>query len=120
MLALAFFKWWYGPGWLKLVASVKGRISGTINSFSVPLLLRTLFSPWRRIISPGGDNVIAGLRATLDNTVSRFVGLGVRLIVVITATIIVSFVFIGGVAAIIAWPLVPVVAVVLLVKGLVP
>ncbi len=119
MLALAFFQWWYGLGWLRLVRGVGQAIRRVDRAFSVPILLRTLFAPWRRIISRG-DNLIESLKAVVDNTVSRLVGSLVRSIVIVAAVILMVGITVGGVLMIVLWPLLPLVAGALLVRGLFP
>jgi hypothetical protein len=86
--------------------------------FSLNILLRTLFSPWRRIITYPGASLEARLRAIGDNLVSRAVGFTMRVFVLLAAGL--AFVILGvfSVAEIIVWPLVPLAAIGLIVKGL--
>lgn len=118
MLIIAFFRWWYGPGWRDNADRLRGRLINTYQEFSVPILMRTLFSPWRRIISYGRGSLEERARATLDNVVSRFVGLGVRLSALIAAVIIMSLNALLGVAWLVVWPLLPVAGPILIVWGL--
>ena len=87
--------------------------------FSAQILLRTLFAPWRRIVTTPGAGLDAKLRAVGDNLVSRAVGFTVRLIVLFTAGIMLLIVGIVAIVELVAWPLVPVAAVLLFVKGVV-
>lgn len=86
--------------------------------FSTTILLRTLFSPWRRIITYPGAGLDARLRAFGDNLVSRCIGFTVRSFVLLAAAI--AFLVIGAasIAEIVIWPLIPVLAAGLIVKGL--
>lgn len=119
MLALEFFKWWYGQGWALLVRNMRRRLVMTSNVFSVPILIRTLFAPWRRIITYGGAGINSQIRTAADNLVSRLVGFVVRLFVLFTAGV--SLVVVMAVAAveIAAWPLLPIAVFGLLVKGVI-
>jgi len=119
MLALAFFGWWYGRGWRELAQGMRRRLRMTALMFSAPILLRTLFSPWRRIVTAPGAGLDAKLRAVGDNLVSRAVGFCVRLIVLFTAGIMLVIVGALAVAELVAWPLLPLAAVILLVKGII-
>jgi hypothetical protein len=86
--------------------------------FSVPILLRTLFSPWKRIITYPGSSIDAKIRAFGDNLVSRFVGFTVRLFVLFTAAIMLCVVSAVACIELVVWPLLPILVVVTLVKGI--
>ena len=118
MLAFAFISWWYGAGWIDNIRRTQDRISFTYHEFSVPILLRTLFSPWRRIISYGGGSLGMRLRAVVDNIVSRFVGLTVRLLALIAALVLMALAAVLGIVTMLAWPLLPLAGPALLVWGL--
>ena len=111
--------WWYGAGWLKTIADLRRRLNKTVQLFSVAVILRTLFAPWRRIITPPGQSLDTRFRSFIDNTVSRFVGLTVRLITLIVTLILLTAIAITGLLEIIVWPLLPILAIVALVKGIV-
>lgn len=118
MLVVELLSWWYGEGWRELALRLRGRLRSVIVTFSVATLVRTLFEPWRRIVSSGEQSLAAGLRASLDNAVSRFVGFNVRIIVIITATFMLVLLGILGVVALIAWPILPLAGLGLVIKGL--
>ena len=118
MLALEFFTWWYGRGWHQLARNMQRRISKTSGMFSVPILLRTLFAPWKRIITYPGSSLDAKIRAFGDNMVSRAVGFSVRLLVLFTAAIMLVLVSIVALIELIAWPILPILVIVTLVKGI--
>lgn len=118
MLVFSLFLWWYGRGWLAVIKNLRNMLRGISRLFSVPLLLRTLLAPWRRIISYPGASLDAKLRAYGDNIVSRTIGFIVRLIVLLTALAISLLAVIFGIVSIIAWPLVPVAIVGLIIKGI--
>jgi branched-subunit amino acid ABC-type transport system permease component len=118
MLALSLVTWWYGKGWVKTVAHLESMVTGISRLFSAPILLRTLFSPWKRIVSYPGTSLDAKLRAMADNTVSRAVGFVVRVLVLLTALLMEALACCVGIAWIIAWPCIPLIGLVLLVKGI--
>jgi hypothetical protein len=107
MLALEFFSWWYSQGWVQLLHNVHRRMVRTSHLFSLPVLIRTLFAPWKRIITDPGAGLEAHVRAATDNLVSRLIGFCVRLMVLFTAGVILFFVGILAVVEIILWPLIP-------------
>lgn len=118
MLAVAFARWWYGAGWKLVQKNVRVRMERTLASFSVPSLTRTLFAPWKRIVTNPGAGISAHFRAMIDNMVSRFVGFTIRVIVLLTAAVCLLGVGVGGMLQIALWPFVPLLAFACLVKGL--
>jgi len=119
MFMLDLFGWWYGSGWAGVLASTKKRLEGLAEAFSTKILLQTLFSPWRRVITYPGASIDAKLRAIGDNLVSRCVGFTVRFFVLLAAAISFVFLCVAGVVELIIWPLVPLIAIALIVKGLI-
>ena len=107
MLATDMFRWWYGYGWSSLVAWCRGGYHLILRSFSFELLFRTLFSPWRRIISYPGASLEDKLRALADNVFSRIIGFFIRFFVIIAAAICLLLWTICCGLMIVLWPLVP-------------
>lgn len=119
MLIFPLFLWWYGQGWLRVIRDFPVNLQRVLHIFSVPILLRTLWAPWRRIITYPGASIDAKLRALGDNLVSRFIGFTVRMLVLVAATLIALLVTVWGIVCILAWPFIPVAAVVFLLKGII-
>ncbi len=118
MLLVAFVQWWYGPGWVSTANRLSTRLRETYLTFSVPILIPTMFAPWRRIITYPGSSLQDKFRAILDNLISRAVGFVVRLFALITAFIIMgAYVIFGGLLLII-WPIVPLLGPALIVGGM--
>ena len=117
MIFLDLIFWWYGPGWLRTVRRISERTQKVGKAFSIPTLLGTLFSPWRRIVSAGGKGLDGKLQALLDNLVSRAIGFVVRVMVLFTAVFMLAGSLLLGVAIVIIWPLIPVLFVYSLIKG---
>lgn len=119
MLVLSFFSWWYGHGWAQVAANVRTRLQGISDAFSVGQLLRTLFAPWRRIITYPGSSLAERFRAWGDNLFSRIVGFIVRLIVLLAALVIVLLTAVYSLIELVLWPLLPVAIPGCLIAGLV-
>jgi len=119
MLALAFVSWWYGAGWKLVVQNVQRRLQKTLAMFSVPTLARTLFAPWKRIMTLPGASLNDRLHAIGDNMVSRAVGFTVRFFVLIAAALSLFLILSIGFLQILLWPLVPVAIVLAFIRGLV-
>lgn len=116
MFIVGFFSWWYGAGWVRCISAVRGGLASIYDYFSLDLLLRTLFSPFRQI-SAGGVRGPIGvqLRAMLDNLISRVIGAVVRTIVIIVGTITLLISCFLGLLRIVVWPLIPVLPVVFVI-----
>ena len=117
MFAFGLLSWWYGSGWAGTLRATRRRLGGLSEAFSLKILLRTLFAPWKRIVTPPGAGLDAKLQAMGDNLVSRAVGFTVRFVVLLTAGVAFVAFCLVGLAELIIWPLVPLAAVVLIVKG---
>lgn len=106
-MLFSFISWWYGPGWLSAFHDILKRTVGVGRSFSVAILLRTLFAPWKRITTQPGAGLDAKFRALVDNMMSRLVGFTVRVIVLITAGVLtlITIVFYSAIALV--WPVLP-------------
>jgi hypothetical protein len=118
MLALAFFYWWYGSGWQEINKKMFKNISSIGRALSVSLLIRNLFDPWRRITTDSGTGLSFRLQAALDNTISRFVGFAVRLLVLLTALMMTIILAILALIQLILWPLLPPAFIATLILGL--
>lgn len=108
MLVIAFFSWWYGRGWGLVAKSFAPRLQGVLIAFSVKQLLKTLFAPWRRIITYPGASLIDRWHAWGDNLFSRSIGFVVRLIVLLAALFAYILVALLTVVELIIWPLLPI------------
>ena len=115
---VSFFGWWYGPGWAGVIKSLQRRLKAIIDEFSVVQLLRTLFAPWRRIITYPGRSLAERWHASLDNLFSRCIGFIVRLFVLFAALIFMAIVVVLSIVQIIVWPLVPLAVLGAIIVGL--
>lgn len=118
LLSAQFFVWWYGEGWRTQARMGGRRIAQTSRTFSAPLLVRTLFAPWRRIVTYPGASLGAKLEAVGDNLVSRAVGFTIRVFVLITAAVMLFVVSLLALIQLVTWPLVPPAIIIGIIKGL--
>ncbi len=117
MLLVAFVQWWYGPGWRDASARLSARMHDTVLTFSLPILIPTMFAPWKRIITYPGNNIQERLRASMDNLVSRAVGFIVRLITLLTALTLIGIYAVFGGLLLVLWPVIPLLGPALIVGG---
>lgn len=80
-----------------------------LNYFSIPLLIKTLFSPWRRYnwIYPKGFDVKEFFNTLISNTFSRILGAMCRMVLIVVGAIVQFFIFVIGISVIILWFLIP-------------
>lgn len=101
------FKWWYGSGWLEAWQGVPNSIQRASLQFSIPLLLRNLFAPWKRIVALPGRSLDEKFRSAIDNLVSRFIGFIVRLLTLMAAIVAIIAAALLSLVVAVAWPLIP-------------
>jgi hypothetical protein len=124
MFIIGILQWWYGRGWVMRAVRLREKLMSTLDYFSIDLLLRTFFSPFRQI-SAGQVRGPLGvqMRAFFDRLISRVIGAMVRLTMIIVGIFaIVMYTVVGG-AMVIVWgviPLVPIFGIVLFAAGWVP
>jgi len=124
MMIVALFSWWYGAGWARAAGRVGGRMKAMLEAFSVALLLRTLFDPFRQI-SAGQvrGSFDAQLRAMGDRLFSRVFGAVVRSLFIFIGLVGALLAGIIGLIELIVWPVVPffpIIGIVAAVMGLKP
>lgn len=111
MAMILLLKWWYGSGWVWLASVYKDRMADLSRNFSVLILLKTLFSPWKQLQTKA--TLRNFLQAVVDNTVSRFIGFLIRFFVLIAASLTAIFMsFVFGILFV-AWAFIPLAIVVL-------
>lgn len=116
--------WWYGTGWKQRFTALKERLSSTADYFSIDLLLKTLFSPYRQISAGqvrGSINV--QMHAFLDRLLSRIIGAVIRSFMIIMGIVgMTLYTLIGG-FLVLFWgvvPLLPVIGIVLWMMNWLP
>lgn len=89
---------------------VEQRISNVLNFFSVGLLLRTLFDPFRQIAAGQdyGPSLDAHMKAWADRTFSRAVGFVMRSIFIVLGITATVFTMLIGIVELLLWPCIPI------------
>ena len=79
-----------------------------LHFFSVPLLLRTFFSPWKRMEESGGSGGIEGFfESVVVNLLSRIVGVFVRFWLILLGLLALIGMVIGIIVVTVVWLLAP-------------
>jgi len=124
MFIVGILSWWYGPGWRQRATRLSERLKASMDYFSIDLLLRTFFSPFRQI-SAGKVKGPLGvqMRALLDRIISRIIGAMIRFIMIIIGSLAIGFHGVLGVVSLVFWafiPLLPLAGIVLFMSGWIP
>ncbi|HLZ14359.1 MAG TPA: hypothetical protein VKQ34_00010 [Candidatus Saccharimonadales bacterium] len=109
MMVIALVSWWYGAGWAGVARRIGERTEAVLEAFSVSLLLRTFFAPFRQISAGGrvGGPLSVQLQAFGDRVFSRIFGAVVRSIFICFGLIAALCVLVLSVLQLLVWPLVP-------------
>lgn len=124
MFIAGMLSWWYGKGWRQRFSLLREKVASTMDYFSIDLLIRTLFSPFRQISAGKVQGPIGvQMRAFFDRLISRVIGAFIRSTMIIIGSLAILFhVVIGGLFAV-AWafvPVLPIVGIVLFAMGWMP
>jgi hypothetical protein len=119
MFMVSFLSWWYGSGWNQVITSLEKRMATVASAFSVNQLTRTLFAPWRRIVTYPGASLAERFHAWGDNVFSRAIGFVVRVLVLLAAVLSSFIVLILSLLEMAVWPLMPPAIIILIIVGLI-
>jgi hypothetical protein len=124
MFIAGMLLWWYGQGWRDAAMRVGGRLMSLEDFFSIDLLLKTFFAPFRQI-SAGKVQGALGvqLRAWFDGLISRLIGAMIRLFTILAGLIAITIYAVIGVVVLVLWaclPLLPIAGIILFISGWIP
>ncbi len=104
-----YAKWHYGRGITELVFNLKNLVIFVFNFFSIPVLLRTLVSPWERMGESykKGFDLESWAETFVLNSIMRFVGLLIRTITIFLGLILSSISFLLAILVFLSWILMP-------------
>jgi hypothetical protein len=109
MILFSMLSWWYTAGWSALATRIGHRINTVMESFSVSLLMGSLFEPFRQIsagqVRGGGFDV--QLRAFGDRLFSRLFGAVIRSLFIGMGLVGAFLTAIVGMVQLAVWPFVP-------------
>lgn len=90
-----------------------------LEYFSIPLLLKTFFSPWRRYVWSYGRrfNFRIYLEAFVSNSISRTLGAILRFFLILIGIFLEILIFFGGIIVLVVWFLWPLILIGLLILG---
>lgn len=108
MVVVGFLSWWYGSGLRRHMVLTWRGIAMTYEYFSIGLLIRTWFAPFRQISAGSvSGSFSVQWHAFADRTISRFVGSVMRTAMIIIGIISIIIAVIVGCLTTIAWLVIP-------------
>ncbi|MBL8158882.1 hypothetical protein JNJ66_00305 [Candidatus Saccharibacteria bacterium] len=120
MILISMVRWWYSEGLYGQIGRVARMLSATSDYFSIVLLMRTLFAPFKQI---SATNVSGPLgvrwRAWLDKLVSRLVGAVIRTITMFSGLITLAVAAVAGLGLIVGWVVLPLMPIIGLIASIV-
>ncbi len=120
IVILQFWGWYYTKAVKGLINAWNNFIVFVGEYYSIPLLLRTIFHPWRRDITKYGRGFsIKNFLETLSfNFISRSIGFVIRFFTIIIGLICLLGVIILGFTALILWILLPLILAFFIITGI--
>lgn len=109
-IVFQWFCWQFFEAPKGILKGWKNFLSFNLGYFSIFLLSRTLFSPWRRYqVSYGrGFDIAKYLEAFFSNLIFRILGAIIRIFIIITGLLIEILIFFAGVIVFFGWLMLPV------------
>lgn len=120
IIILQFWSWYYIKAVKGLINAWKNFIIFIREYYSIPLLLKTLFHPWRRDITKYGRgfSIKNFLETLIFNLISRSLGFIIRFFTIIVGIVCLLGVIILGLVIILLWFLLPLILLFLIIIGL--
>ncbi|AKM81965.1 TPA: hypothetical protein DD449_05400 [Candidatus Berkelbacteria bacterium] len=116
---ITYFSWWYYDEPLYLWRSIKIITKKFLSSFSIAVLLRTLFDPWKKdVVYLENASLDARFKAMVDNLFSRCIGFVVRIFTILIGLALTTIVFVLLTIGFIVWLLMPAIILVLIISGM--
>jgi hypothetical protein len=114
-----YFLWHYTRAFTELTHVWFNFIWFTINFFSIPQLMRSWFSPWKRISEERGNKWnfedFAGF--LLIGLISRIIGFAIRTTIIFSGLVALLLNILAGLAVYVLWIILPVIIIGMLVFG---
>lgn len=122
MLITDFLSWWYLIGFRKFIGRLNLRLVKITDFFSLELLVKTLFTPFRLIdsYSTRGDSLDEKFRGLIDKLIACLIGGMIRSTVLIVGVFTIIATFVINLCQIVLWlvtPILPVIGAILLAMG---
>jgi len=108
-IILQWFEWYLIDKPFSILRAWKNLLLFNLNYFSIPLLLKTFFVPWRKYKWPycRGFDLKIYFEAFISNAIMRILGAMLRFFLIVLGIILEIFIILIGISALIIWFLLP-------------
>lgn len=105
-----FFAWYFIDKTFYLLKVWKAFLIFNLNYFSVPVLIKTLFSHWHKYYSPYTNvfDLWKNLESFVFNMMSRVIGAILRIFLITLGIILELLIMVAGILILIGWLVLPV------------
>ncbi|MDO5481155.1 MAG: hypothetical protein Q4F60_02305 [Candidatus Saccharibacteria bacterium] len=103
---MLLLSWWYSAGYRDFLQKLLSKLHDTADFFSIDLLLKTLFSPYKQISAEVNSGSF--FQRLLDKLISRIIGFFIRFFIIIIGTLALISQSILSLFAALSWPLLPI------------
>lgn len=108
MLVVGILEWWYTAGWRRMIHDRLEGLHATADYFSIALLAKTLFAPFRQISADGVRGPLGvQVRAFVDKLISRCIGAIMRTIMIVLGVLAIILQVLSSIVGIILWAFIP-------------
>ncbi len=115
---VTYFSWWYGQGFLNFWNAILIMTEKVYSFFSVTILLRTIFDPWKRDeYTIENASLEARMRIWANNILSRVIGFVIRLFTIVIGFLVVIIFFFFFLTLFLIWLTLPLVVIGLIING---
>lgn len=120
ILSWQFMIWYYTAALLNFVKISRDFIWFLYHFFSIPILIPTLFSKWKRIgdVRTKKFNIADFFSVLIVNSIMRIVGFFIRSFVVIAGLVSIVLAIVVEIAVFVIWLFLPIIIAVLFVLGI--
>ena len=115
-----FWRWYYGEAIRNILKGWKNFIIFASEYFSIPLLFKTLFAPWKRDITkkPRGLDFKKLFEYISFNLISRTIGFSIRIITIFVGILFFLLIVVLGLLFFLIWLLLPLILIGLFILAL--
>ena len=117
-LVPVYLLWHYTTAWADVARVYSNFAWFLFHFFSIPTLLRTFFSPWKRLHESRKGSEGGALGAFLLNSITRLVGAVIRLLTIGAGVFSLALLTLAFVAFLFVWLFTPLIVIVLFARGI--
>ncbi len=114
---LQYLNWHFLEMPRNILGILRDFLKFNLNYFSIPLLLKTFFSPWHKYIwaYPRGFDIGKYFEVFISNLISRVLGAFLRFFLILFGILVETLIIFAGIIVFVGWIFLPVI----LISGLI-